>query len=234
MLRVNHLSGFGRTLPSGGGSPGPIPTVRSVGGAASGVGAITPTLPTGHALNDILVLFLETHDEAITVAGWTEAGSSPSSNSGLSRLTVFWKRDNGSESNPTTSDSGDSQLGRIIAVQGCVTTGDPFNVTANGGTGTTASVSINGATTTMDNCLILAGVGHNRPGSTSHGAFTNASLSSLTVQIESGSVAGVDGGYLGVVSGGKATAGVYSATTMTINTARNWAGWSGALRPPLV
>jgi hypothetical protein len=64
------------------------------------------------------------------------------------RLTAFWSRYNGTQGTPTTSDSGDHQLGRIIAIRGAVSSGDPWNVTAGGVEAISdTSGSIPGATT---------------------------------------------------------------------------------------
>jgi hypothetical protein len=105
-----------------------LPTIVGVGAVASGAAAITPGLPTGTQENDILILVIETNNQAITVSGWTEAPGSPQLNAtDNTRLTIFWKRATSSESAPTTSDSGDHQIGRIIGIRGCITTGPPFN-----------------------------------------------------------------------------------------------------------
>lgn len=227
MLRVSNLSGFGGKRPAAFGG-GAMPVVRGVSGArAHGSGAISPGLPAGTATNDILVLLLETSDQAITVAGYTEALNSPSSNSGNTRLTVFWKRAGPGESAPTTSDSGDHQLGYIIGISGCVTSGNPFDVTnSNNGSASGNTVTINGATTTGDNRLVLAAyVTATAAGSLS---FANSNLSNVTERVNSTTSIGNTGG-LYAASGELATAGDYGSTTALTLTSEPYAGWSGAL-----
>jgi len=70
------------------------PTFVASGGQASNAAAITPLMPAGVLQNDILLLFLETANEAVTVSGgsetWTEVTSSPQGTGALgTRLTNF-------------------------------------------------------------------------------------------------------------------------------------------------
>jgi hypothetical protein len=219
--------------PAGGGG-GAMPTVVAFGDATSSGGALTVPLPSGIAENDILVTFLHTQATAtITMAGWTEAGDSGLDGGSGTRITVFWKRAGSSESDPATSDSGFSNWGRMIAIRGCTTSGDPFNVTENGSTGASGTAfSINGTTTTVDNCLVLAACSL-EAGSADGNAFdgwTNSDLSDLTEQFDD--VVGLPGyGGVGLATGGKASAGAYGATTGTKGSGLGWAGWTGALKP---
>src|SRR3989338_8330599 len=91
------------------------PTFVASGGQASGTVAITPVMPTGVLQNDILLLFLETANQAITVSGgtetWTAVANSPQGTgtagaAGATRLTVFWARaSQNAPTSPTTSAS---------------------------------------------------------------------------------------------------------------------------------
>ncbi len=148
---------------------GSIPTFVAAGAVAYGTGAITPALPSGIATNDILLLFLNTSNQTITIptpngGTWTQVTNSPQGtgtggSSGSAALTVFWSRYNGTQGAPTTSDSGDHQIGRIIAIRGATTSGNPWDVTA-GGVDATASTTatIPGATTTVANTLVVVAV----------------------------------------------------------------------------
>lgn len=214
------------------------PTIRAVGTVASSAGAIAPGLPSGTAAGDLLVMFLETANEAITVSGWTELPTdSPQSDGVLgTRLTVFYKIAAGSDAT-TTSDSGDHQIGRIIGITaGTFDTGSPINTSAGGvRTPADTTATIPGGTTTVADCLVLAASSHNLD--QAGGAFTtaswaNAALTSVTERINNSTQAG-NGGGIGVASGVKATAGAIGDTTVTV--ASSIGGMiSLAIAPPFV
>src|SRR3990167_3527026 len=144
---------------------------RAAGAVAAGVGAITPALPTGHTLNDILLLYVETSCQTPPATwpptGWAETPDSPqatpSVNAGAAaantQLHVLWKRHDGSESAPTVGDSGNHTQGVIVAYSGCVTSGDPWDVTAGGASATNdTALTVGGDTTTVANTLVVIGV----------------------------------------------------------------------------
>jgi len=218
------------------------PTYVAAGSVASGTGAITPALPSGRATNDILLLFLETANQAISITNqnggtWTQVTNSPQSvgsGSTATRLTVFWSRYNGTQGAPTTSDSGDHQAGRIIAIRGATTSGDPCDVTA-GGTESTADTSgaIPGATTTVANALVVAAIATSLPdsnGTSNFSAWANADLTSVTERTDNTRSSG-NGGGIGVATGVKATAGAYTTTSVTCGTASTKAMMSIAIKP---
>lgn len=198
-----------------------LPTIRAVGAAASGIGAISPGLPAGNAAGDLLVMALETGKQAITVSGWTQAPDSPQEQGaappGGSRLTIFYKIAVGSDAT-TTSDAGNHQLGQIVGITaGTFDAAAPFNVTAGGNQTATASVSIPGDTTTVDDCLILAFCTGDNPDTdttTQFASWANTDLANVTEQMDVTTSQG-NGGALGMASGEKATAGAYGATTAT-------------------
>jgi hypothetical protein len=146
------------------------PTWVANGAMSASAAAITPALPAGIQTNDILLLFLNTANEAITIptpAGgtWTQVantggagrGAGTAGSAGSTRGTVFWSRYNGTQTAPTTSDSGASQVGFIAAFRGCVTTGDPIDGSAGTATvpGAATTYSHNGVSTTKVNNLIV-------------------------------------------------------------------------------
>ena len=58
------------------------PTFVAAGTVASGTGTITPALPAGLQANDILLLFVETANQAISITNqnggtWTQVTGSP-------------------------------------------------------------------------------------------------------------------------------------------------------------
>ncbi|MGA2069910.1 MAG: right-handed parallel beta-helix repeat-containing protein [Sedimentisphaerales bacterium] len=204
------------------------PTYFGSGTVTSGTGAITPALPSGIASGDILLLFLETSNQAISISNsnggtWTAVTNSPQSTGTAAgtigvRLTVFWSRYNGTQGVPTTSDSGDHQLGRIIAIRGAVSSGNPWDVTAGGVEAVSyKSGSIPGATTTVANTLVVTAIATALPhatGTSNFSSWTNSNLSSLTERTDNTVTAG-SGGGLGIATGTKATAGAYGSTSVT-------------------
>jgi hypothetical protein len=221
-----------------------VPTFVAVGSVASGTGTITPALPTGRATDDILLLFLETANQAISITNqnggtWTQVTNSPqgtgtAGGTTATRLTVFWSRYNGTQGAPTTSDSGDHQLGRIIAIRGAATSGNPWDVTAGGVEATSdTSGSIPGATTTVGNTLVVTAIATSLPDSTSttrFSAWINANLTSVTERTDNSVTAG-NGGGLGVATGIKATAGAYGNTAVTLATSASKGMMSIAIKP---
>jgi hypothetical protein len=199
-----------------------VPAVRSVSAEATGTGNVTPTLPSGHVTNDILLLIVQSANESISApAGYTQIGPQngvgTAAASGSTRLAVFWKRDGGSESNPTITDAGNRTYATMLAISGCVTTGNPFHFKNNGFKKTAStSMSIPGGETTIDNMLLLAFVAHAvSSASAQYSSIANSDLSSVSEQFDDASTDGVGGG-LGVFSGVKATAGVFGTFTATL------------------
>lgn len=214
--------------------------VRAVGAVASGTGAISPGLPAGTKKGDLLLMWIEsggatTGTEANTeptATGWTLGATQKAGNT---RLTVLYRIATGTDPT-TTNDTGDHQMARIIGVEaGTFEPSAPINVTAKGTQAATKSVSIPGATTTFDNCLVfLAASGHlpDATTTTEFGAPTNAALTSLTERIDNTTTAG-DGGALYVATGIKATKGAYGATTLTAVTEAERAVISLAINAPI-
>jgi hypothetical protein len=221
------------------------PAYVGSGAIAASLSAITPPLPGNLVTDDILLLFLMTNNQVITIptpngGTWTEVAGSPQGTGvegadAASRLTVFWSRYNGTQGNPMTSDSGQQQIGRIHAFRGCIATGDPWDVTAGGVEGTSdTSGSIPGNTTTVANCLVVLAMAIEEPdetGTSQFSAWTNADLENITERSDNTSNVG-NGGGLGVATGQKATAGTYGATAVTTVVSTMKAMMSIALKPP--
>lgn len=197
------------------------PTFVGIGSSASGIGDITPTLPAGHATNDILLLFVQSSNQAASApAGYAQLG--PATGQGTAaaasstRLTIFWKRDTGAESDPTVTDTGDHTLAQIMAIRGCPTSGDPF-ISIGQNRKTTASTTGTAVAggTGADNCLIVSAFAHALDSASAvFSAWTNASLASITERIDVATADG-NGGGIGVATGVLVTAGSLAATTVT-------------------
>lgn len=215
----------------------------TVGGLASGATNITPALPSGWQPDDILVMMVETANEAVTApAGWTQAPNSPVSqtNADVTRLTVLYRRAVAGDGNPTITDPGDHAGARIIAVSGCVTTGDPWDVTAGAPDNTSSTTAdIPTGTTTARNGLVVVGVATGLSGvanSAQHSAWTNAGLlqgpasaSGMVERFDSRYTAG-NGGSIGCATGQKLDIGAVGTTTSTMAAADTKACWSGVLK----
>jgi hypothetical protein len=225
-----------------------LPTFVAAGAVTGSVAsaAIAPPLPAGIQADDILLLVLETMNQAITIANanggtWAELPASPQGEPGTgdlqaTRLTTFWSRYNGTQGDPTTDDSGDHQVGVITAFRGCETSGNPWNVIAgNTVTNPVATVvkAVPGATTTVADCLVVLLVADNVDGTGArHTSWVNADLANILERADNGTADG-NGGGVGVATGEKATAGAYGTTTGTISSAARSLGQiSLALMPP--
>jgi len=206
-----------------------VPTVVGVGTSDSSHKEITPALPSGLQVNDVLLLFLETANESITISNQNGGSWSPVTNSpqgtgtaggtGATMLTVFWSRYNGSQGAPTTSDSGDHQIGVIVAFRGVATTGNPWDITSGSvdATGPT-TLSIGGATTNSLNTLVVVATADDwdNASTTRYASWTNSNLSNIQERFDYGDTT-LNGGGLGIMTGERASAGNYGTTTVSQN-----------------
>ncbi len=221
-----------------------LPVFHAAGTVAHSTGAgIAPAIPVTALTNDILLMFLETDNEAVTCCTsgsetWAEVADSPQTQSGTgsTRLTVFWAR--ASQDVPTAGTTGtasDHIVGRVIVIRGVITTGDPWDVTSGGTEGTAdTSGSITGDTTTVDDCLVVMAMASGLPDSNSTSNFTsltNGDLGSVTEHTDNCRNRG-NGGCVMSGSGTLATNGTYGATTVTLGTASVKGFMTIALKPP--
>lgn len=179
----------------------PVTWVYTSGQSASGGSATVNWVAP--AIDDIGILLIETANEAIPSAptDWTELSSSPQGTGTLgTRLTAFWKRATSTSNDPVaTGDSGDHQIGRIIAFRGCVLSGNPIDATAGGVKGTTSTVTaIPGVNASQGGNDVLYATTRDDDSSstnwTTNGPATNANLTGLTQLFDSGSAIGNGGG----------------------------------------
>src|SRR5216117_3739442 len=111
------------------------PSVVNVGAVASSAAAITPAFPASISADDCLFTIAEcegiTAPGAYTLpSGWAHVTGSPIQEGTNTRLWVIWRRYDGVFTAPSLGDSGDHNVGRMIAIRGCPTTGNPWNVVA--------------------------------------------------------------------------------------------------------
>ena len=216
---------------------------RDIGTVAAGTGAITPALPAGRLTDDLLLLLVETANEAVTLTGgdasnWLQLSSSPqgtgtAAGTAAARLTVFYRWVTGTEAAPGVGDSGNHQIARIIAYSG-VDTSAPFNVQA-GTTRTAAGTTVTfpSVVTTVADCMVLLMEAHSLPDSTSTAivsGHTNANLSGITERLDNNTNAG-NGGGISLAEGLKATAGTVGTSTATVTTSSVGGMITLALKP---
>src|SRR5947208_3224550 len=196
------------------------------------------------AIGDIGLLIIETQNQAVTLgtnaANWNPVtnswqGTGTTNNTGT-RLTVFWSRATStSMGNVGLTGTGmDHQIAQIITFRGVVATGNPWDVTAGDVTAsTTTAVSIPGATTTVQDTLVVAIVSNGSDLSAAQipGSFTNSDLSSVTKRQDNQTTASGGGGFA-VATGSKALAGAYGPTSATLGFSSLQGRMSIALRPP--
>ncbi len=185
-------------------------------------------LPTGLLTDDILLMFIETSNEAISVTDqgkgvWTQVTNSPEgiTQAGATRLTVFWSRYDGAQTYPTIGyASGNHIIAHIEAYRGCVTTGNPWNITTGGVDGSGPdSLYIPGAITTSNNCLVVIAVAEDLDlnSSTLFSNWYNGNLENITERWDRGMNTG-NGGGIGVATGERPTAANYSTSHLGQNT----------------
>lgn len=218
------------------------PNLQAIGTEAASVTTISPAWPAGaHAADDIGLLICEcagTQSISLTDAqGFVEVTGSPVTTGDLATgttLAVFWCRaTSGTMTAPTTNDPGNHISGLIVTFRGCITTGDPWDVIATDteGTGST-SVSVPGNTTTGADRLIAAISTHaTDTASLQFSGWANADLTSVSDDVDITTGQG-NGGGIGVMTGVKAAAGAFGASTATLATSSLQARMSIALKPP--
>ena len=199
-----------------------VPTIVSVGAAFSGTGVPTATLPGTHTTDDILVLVLQSSNQSnITPpAGYTQLGPQngigAAASAGSTKLSIFWKRDGGSEVAPTIPDTGDHTYGVMFAVRGCPTGFDPFACLGQAFkfTASTTGTSDIG-TTVMDNVLAITIFGHAIDSASAQGSSpTNSSLTGVNEEFDGATTDGTGGGIY-IMSGIKQNRGSITASTVT-------------------
>jgi len=197
-----------------------LPTWRAAGAFAHGLtSAVSVSLPTGHAANDILLLFTETSGLTPTVpGGWVEVtNSNQVTTTTITRMNCFWKRDGGAETDPISVTAESNHVGAIIhAFTGCETSGNPWNITAGSIDDTLDnSLSIATMNTTVNDCLIVyVSTTDTDIGTARWGSEANTNLGSLAERSDDSTTDG-NGGGIGVWTGTLVTAGATGTFTAT-------------------
>lgn len=212
------------------------PIFVAKGAFNSGIAALTVAMPAGLRNGDLLLLFIETANQAITTpAGWTQVTNSPQSTgtaatAGGVRLGVFYAIAAGAEASVTVADSGDHQTAIVMAYRN-IDPAAPFNVTAGSVGAATTAMVFPTATTTVANTLIVlaAAMDIDSASTTTMGTITNANLTSITERHDQTVIAGTGGG-LAITDGIKATAGATGTSSATGSTSTTHAFMTIALK----
>jgi hypothetical protein len=212
-------------------------SVEGAGAASANQAAITPAFHASSAAGDIMIGVGESvgNEAYVVPTGWAHVLGSPVNIDTTTRLTVIWRRFVGGDTAPSWGDSGNHNIGRILTVRGCVTTGNPWDVTPTVSPDATLNVTATwpAVTTVTDECLILFIIATGRDlGTTANlGALTGGTgLTSITERMDDWSALGTGGGF-GMVSAVKATAGSTGAPTATMGTNEPRAMMTLPLRP---
>jgi len=208
-----------------------LPTFKAAGVFTQGNSTITPpypVAPNAPVANDIAILVCESENEPIsltTAQGFVELGAQANKAAGTavidpaSRLAVYWKRCVGGDTAPVVADSGNHTTGRIYLFSGVKTSGNPWNVYAEGNDGGANDLSgvIPGATTTVADCLIfiICTSSYNATSTTEFAGWANTDLANILERGNNVNSQGLGGGH-GSATGEKANAGAYGATTVTL------------------
>lgn len=223
---------------------GPAPWVQGydVGVATTGT-TLTPRWAVEHKAGDIGIMVVDTFstDVAATLTdaqGFAEVTSSPGRSvfsTLFVRCHVYWCRATSSAmAAPTVTTNNGQGAARIFVIRGANPVGNPIDVTSVGANNANnTSVSIPGATTSVDNCLICTFFttdGGGAPKITSSN-WANASLAGF------GFVQGSDyqpssaHDLIHMAAGVKAAAGAYGTTTATLSSAAVIASMTIAVKP---
>lgn len=208
-----------------------LPVLVSNGTWTQGTGNITPDYPPSLVANDLLLLFVQSNNEAVTTpAGWTEIGTQTGKGvagvSGSTRLAVYYKVATGAESGTfTVTDTGDHTFAITSAYRG-VNVGAPINSVASSAMASSASLSWPSVTTTRRDCTIIfaRGGGDDAAAADRITAWANATLGAPTERYDS-CAASANGGSIGWADGSLSTAGGSGTTTAT-----NAAAWEAEYR----
>ncbi len=194
--------------------------------------------PASTAANDLLLLCIESANNAITIqspSGWVEVTNSPQGQGSTtvgSRLTVFWKIDSGSESSVTVNGTTNHQDGVIFAFRGVDPT-SPFDVTAGSTEANTASCVFPAVVTTAmgRTIALIQSTGRDATATNgSIGAATNSNLASITQRFDQTTATNGGGGIV-LITGTMATAASTGTTTATSTSTEDHEYLTIALKP---
>lgn len=191
---------------------------------ASGTAGLTVGAVTGTAANDLILLFVESANQAITTpTGYTivtgaQASAGTAAAAGGMRLNVFYRWATGADATVAVTDTGDHTTAIKVVYRG-VSTSTPFDATPVVGTKTTASTSSSypGITTVTNSAWVVyaSALDLDAASTATTSAQANAALTGITERHDQTVASGFGGGIV-VTDGVKATAGASGNLTATV------------------
>lgn len=217
-------------------------TFEGAGTFAGSAGTATPGIPAGTIADDILLLFVDTANQAATLStangfaatAGTPLGTGTAGAATATRMTTFWKRAVGGDAAPVVADSGDHQATRIGCWRGVKKIGDPWNVTPAWAVDATSDTSGDApsVTTTVAGCGIIVAVSNVIDSNTGLTiTYNNAGGTTITGTGMGDNTNQGLGGGLNVGFGVQAAAGATGLTTCTYSTASQKSMVTIALEP---
>jgi len=191
---------------------------------ASGTAGLTVGAVSATQANDLILLFVESANQAITTpTGYTivtgaQASAGTAAAAGGMRLNVFYRWATGADATVSVADTGDHTTAIKLAFRGVDLT-TPFDATPTTGTKTTASTSSSypTITTVTDNAWIVyaSALDLDAASTATTSAQANANLTGITERHDQTVASGLGGGIV-LTTGVKATAGATGAMTATV------------------
>lgn len=195
---------------------------------ASGTSGLTVAAVSGVQADDLILLFVESANQAITtpsgysVVSGAQVSAGTAATAGGMRLDVFYKWATGADASVSVADSGDHTTAIKLVYRGVDTT-TPFDVTVVTGSKTTASTSSSypAITTATDNALVIfaSALDLDAASTTTTSSGSNGNITSLTERHDQTVTAGAGGGIV-LYDGFKATAGSTGAMTATVTSTK--------------
>lgn len=215
-----------------------VPAVVAVGAVASGTTTHTPPLPAGAAAGHLLVTLCESIGNQVYTlpSGWLHFLNSPVNLDTTTRLTTIYRFMQGGDTAPAIAlPGGNHAVGRMIAISGVRTTGNPWDVAPSPVTESVADTSAtwNAVTTVTDECLMLfcIATGRDVASTANMGAMTGGTgLTSITERMDNWIATGTGGG-IGLVTAEKLTAGTTGTPGATMGDTTGKALLTVALAP---
>lgn len=211
-------------------------TVRGVNAGSNTIGSASVSLPGSLAAGDLVIIAVESANEALTTpAGWAPVPAPNPVSTGTAggttstRLSLFYRF--GTGAGPTIGDPGNHMVWSSIAFIGVDTT-DPFEDIQGDALAVASTTMTFPAATTLgpDRMIALFGASHPDSAANHISGFTNANLTSLTERFDNASTAG-NGGGVYCATGLMASAGSTGTTTATLVTTSNQGRITIALKP---
>lgn len=200
-------------------------TLVAAGAVVSGTGSGAIDWPAGLAVKDVGLLIIETANEGVSIAGWTQIGTQASSGTGTAgdsaatRLSMWWRRylTAGDIAQVTFSDPGNHYVGQILVFRNCAVNMIPVEATSQDveAVGST-SVTMPSIMTTGKRRLAVFGCSTGTDLSSSQfSGWANANLESIAELANTCKTSGNGGGF-GVASGVLASAGASGVATANL------------------